>query len=87
MRVAASAALIAIGERLADRLADADRRRRATRQEYAASSQHKGQDAAQSASEDRSVVPYAHPGELADRGYVGGVIETLIIIRRTIRSR
>ena len=87
VRVAASAALIAIGERLADRLAGADRGRRASRQEYAASSQYKSQDAPQDTSEDRSVVPYTHPGELADRGYVGGMIETIIILRRTIRRR
>jgi hypothetical protein len=91
VRVAASAALIAIGERLADRLAGADRGRRASRREHAAPSQYKRQDATQSmrqgASEDRSVIPYTYPGELADRGYVGGMIETLIIIRRTIRRR
>jgi hypothetical protein len=87
VRVAASAALIAIGERLADRLAGADRGQRASRHEHAAPSQRKSQDVTQNTSEDQSVVPYSYPGELADRGYVGGMIETLIIIRRTIRRR
>jgi hypothetical protein len=87
VRVAASAALIAIGERLADRLAGADRARRASRREHAAPSQFRSQDTTQSTSADRSVIPYTYPGELADRGYVGGMIETIIILRRTIRRR
>jgi hypothetical protein len=88
VRVAASAALIALGERLADRLAGAERGRRATTRERTQPAPHYEQPAtAQNASGDRSLVPYTHPGELADRGYVGGMIETIIIIRRTLRRR
>ncbi len=88
VRVAAGAALLALGERLADRLAGAERGRRATTHEPAQPvTPYEQQAPAQDASGDRSLVPYAHPGELADRGYVGGMIETLIIIRRTIRRR
>jgi hypothetical protein len=89
VRVAASAALIAIGERLADRLVGADRGRRTTAREHMAPSapQYEPRATTQNASGDRSLAPYTHPGELADRGYVGGVIETIIIIRRTLRRR
>jgi hypothetical protein len=88
VRVAASAALIAIGERLADRLGGAERGRRATIREQTQPTPHYDHQAtSQNASGDRSLVPYTHPGELADRGYVGSVIETIIIIRRTLRRR
>jgi hypothetical protein len=88
VRVAASAALIALGERLADRLAGAERGRRTSVREHAPSApEHKPRATSQNAGGDRSLVPYTHPGELADRGYVGGVIETIIIIRRTLRRR
>jgi hypothetical protein len=88
VRMAAGAALLALGERLADRLAGAERGRRAPAREYAPPPpQFDSRANGQNASGDRSLVPYTHPGELADRGYVGSVIETLIIIRRTIRRR
>ena len=88
VRVAASAALLALGERLVDRLAGAERGRRATTREQTQPAPHYEQQAtSQTASGDRSLVPYTHPGELADRGYVGGMIETIIIIRRTLRRR
>jgi hypothetical protein len=88
VRVAASAALIAIGERLADRLAGAERGRRATTREQTQPVPHyERQATSQNASGDRSLIPYTHPGELADRGYVGSMIETIIIIRRTLRRR
>ncbi|HEY7020778.1 MAG TPA: zinc ribbon domain-containing protein [Ktedonobacterales bacterium] len=88
VRVAASAALIALGERLADRLAGTDRGRRASVREHAPSApQHEPRATPQNTNGDRSLVPYTHPGELADRGYVGNVIETIIIIRRTLRRR
>jgi hypothetical protein len=86
VRVAAGAALLALGERLADRLTGADRGRRASTREYTQSSpQRNSPDTARQASEDRSLVPYSHPGEVADRGYIGSVVETIIIIRRTLR--
>jgi hypothetical protein len=91
VRVAAGAALIALGERLADRLAGSDRGRRASVREPAPHvMRHDSGATAPDSTGDRSLIPYTHhthPGELADRGYVGGVIETLIIIRRTIRRR
>jgi hypothetical protein len=88
VRVAASAALLALGERLVDRLAGAERGRRATtREPTQPASRYEQQATSQNASGDRSLVPYTHPGELADRGYVGGMIETIIIIRRTLRRR
>lgn len=88
VRVAAGAALLALGERLADRLAGADRERRTrVREQTSPAPQYDAPATTQSANEDRRLAPYAHPGELADRGYVGSVIETLIIIRRTIRRR
>src|SRR5262249_41652264 len=88
VRVAAGAALIALGERLADRLAGSNRGRRASMREDASPApQYDSRTTAPNTSGDRRLVPYAHPGEAADRGYVGGVIETLIIIRRTIRRR
>jgi hypothetical protein len=84
VRVAASAALLA----LVDRLAGAERGRRATtREPTQPASRYEQQATSQNASGDRSLVPYTHPGELADRGYVGGMIETIIIIRRTLRRR
>lgn len=88
VRVAAGAALLALGERLADRLAGAERGRRATTREHTPpASRHEQGATPQDASGDRSLVPYTHPGEVADRGYVGGMIETIIIIRRTLRRR
>jgi hypothetical protein len=87
VRVAASAALIALGERLADRFAGTGRGRRTSAREYAPPPQRQHHDAAQNVGEDRSLVPYTHPGELADRGYVGNVIETIIVIRRTLHRR
>jgi hypothetical protein len=87
VRVAAGAALLALGERLADRLAGADRERRATRGRTHPAPQYEQRATPLTATEDRSLVPYTHPGELADRGYVGGVIETIIIIQRTLRRR
>jgi len=88
VRVAASAALIALGERLADRLIGTDRGRRTSAREYSPPApQYEPHATTPSASGDRSLVPYTHPGELADRGYVGGMIETIIIIRRTLRRR
>ena len=88
VRVAASAALLALGERLVDRLAGAEHGRRATtREQTQPAPRYEHQATSQNASGDRSLVPYTHPGELADRGYVGGVIETIIIIRRTLRRR
>jgi hypothetical protein len=88
VRVAASAALIALGERLADRFAGTGRGRRTSAREYAPPPpQYDSRGATQNAGEDRSLVPYTHPGELADRGYVGNVIETIIVIRRTLRRR
>jgi hypothetical protein len=88
VRVAASAALLALGERLVDRLASVERGRQTSVQEHAPSApQYEARATSQTASGDRSLVPYTHPGELADRGYVGGVIETIIIIRRTLRRR
>jgi hypothetical protein len=88
VRVAASAALIAIGERLADRLAGAERGRRTSVREHAPSaSQNEPRATTQNTNGDRSLAPYTHRGELADRGYVGSVIETIIIIRRTLRRR
>jgi hypothetical protein len=88
VRVAAGAALLALGERLADRLTGADHGRRASTREYTQSSpQRNSPDTVRQASEDRSLVPYSHPGEVADRGYIGSVVETIIIIRRTWRRR
>jgi hypothetical protein len=88
VRVAASAALIALGERLADRFAGTGRGRRTSAREYAPPpSQRQDHDATQNVGKERSLVPYAHPGELADRGYVGNMIETIIVIRRTLRRR
>jgi hypothetical protein len=88
VRVAASAALLALGERLVDRLAGAERGRRATtRAQTQPAPRYEQQTTSQNAGGDRSLVPYTHPGELADRGYVGGMIETIIIIRRTLRRR
>ena len=88
VRVAASAALLALGERLVDQLGGAERERRATTHEQTQPTpRYEHQATTQNASGDRSLVPYTHPGELADRGYVGGVIETIIIIRRTLRRR
>jgi hypothetical protein len=88
VRVAASAALLALGERLVDRLTGAERGRRATtREQTQRAPLYEHQATSQNASGDRSLVPYAHPGELADRGYVGSMIETIIIIRRTLRRR
>jgi len=88
VRVAASAALLALGERLVDRLGGAERERRATTREQTQPAPHYEHHATpQNASGDRSLVPYTHPGELANRGYVGGMIETIIIIRRTLRRR
>jgi hypothetical protein len=88
VRVAASAALIALGERLADRLAGAGRGQRTSVREHASSApQYEPRATPQHTNGDRSLTPYTHPGELADRGYVGSVIETIIIIRRTLRRR
>jgi hypothetical protein len=88
VRVAASAALLALGERLVDRLGGAEHGRRATtREQTQPASRYEHQATTQNTSGDRSLVPYTHPGELADRGYVGSVIETIIIIRRTLRRR
>jgi hypothetical protein len=88
VRVAAGAALIALGERLADRLAGAERGRRSSvREDASPAPQSDSRTTAPNTSGDRRLIPYTHPGELADRGYVGGMIETLIIIRRTIRRR
>jgi hypothetical protein len=87
VRVAAGAALLALGERLADRLAGADRERRVSRRQTPPAPQYGEPATSPSAAEDRHLIPYTHPGELADRGYVGGMIETIIIIRRTLRRR
>jgi hypothetical protein len=88
VRVAAGAALIALGERLADRLAGAEHGRRSSvREDASPAPQYDSPTTAPNTSGDRRLIPYTHPGELADRGYVGGMIETLIIIRRTIRRR
>jgi hypothetical protein len=88
VRVAASAALLALGERLADRLAGAERGRRTSVREHEPTApQYEPRATPLNTSGDRSLAPYTHPGELADRGYVGSMIETIIIVRRTLRRR
>jgi hypothetical protein len=83
VRMAAGAALLALGERLADRV-----RRESARGQDAPARRSHSAAGSRNANGDRSLVPYTHPGEIAeDRGYVGGVIETLIIVRRSLRRR